>query len=61
MLRVWIIGIGFDLELGSQGCGEKMCMPMISHSFDWIWMECGLLLRLVGLMNLSHTQFILSN
>ena len=37
----------------SQECGKsKTSLPILSQSFQSIWMECGLLLRLVGVMNL---------
>ena len=42
-----------DSESRSQACEKaKTSMPVISQSFHLIWMECGILLRCFGVMNL---------
>ena len=44
---------GLDLESRSQGCKKlKNFVPIVSQSWEWIWIEFGMLLRLVGLVNL---------
>ena len=45
--------IDIDLESRSQECKkEKSSAPVVSPSFQSIWMEFGRLLKLVGVMNL---------
>ena len=47
--------IDFDLDSRSQECEKaKTTAPDILQSFCSIWMEWGLLSRLVGVMNLIH-------
>ena len=48
-----------DLDSRSQECEKtKSSAPIISQSFQLVWMEFGLLLRLVGVMNLILIYFV---
>ena len=44
--------LDFDLELRSQCEKANIPAPIISEKFKLIWMEFGIMLRLVGVMNL---------
>ena len=47
--------INLDLESRSQECRKaKTFAPIISQSFQSMWMEFGILLRLAGVMDLIH-------
>ena len=52
--------IDLDRDSRSRECEKaKACAPIISQSFQSIWMEFGILLRLVGVMiDEPHTRFI---